>query len=92
MIDANDILIVKTLTEKESYYLSYGKRGIFDKNIANLLGIHTTRYRNILAKQFNADKSNREVYFDRKEDAEAAIEWIKSALLMNELKGDKHDI
>jgi hypothetical protein len=64
--------------------------GASDFFIADICKLHIKKYQDILLTKFNAifytpPNGSTQIYFKEKEDAEKAIEWIESIIVMNKL-------
>jgi len=59
-----------------------------DYQLAKLLGIPRQHYQDYLIENYNAFVINDEAYFESKEHAQNAIEWIISSCIINKLIGD----
>jgi len=55
-------------------------------SISVLLILKHTKYKHVMIHQFNGHDGNPDrIYFTSKEDAEKALEWVHSIIVMNEL-------
>lgn len=85
---------MKTKIEFEVEYNSHGyfitRASSSDQYIASLCNISENEYKNIMVNEYNAipiSLDNPYVYFEKSEDAEKSIEWVKSIIVMNRLRG-----
>jgi hypothetical protein len=54
--------------------------------LASMLGMKHTKYKHVMIHQFGGHDGNPDrIYFDKIENAENALEWIHSILLMRKL-------
>lgn len=73
-------------THFDTYIIRDGLETLYINTIAKKAQITSVLCKKFLIDSFNAHCVNNNIYFNNKQDAELAIEWIESILLANEMK------
>jgi uncharacterized protein YktB (UPF0637 family) len=89
-MEDGDFHIIKQ-SKKYFYIFSAMYNVMYTGEFARLVRMEKDEYINLMKDKFNAcvEGTNKELYYKSSEDAEKAIEWIESMILMKKLLGKK---
>lgn len=83
----NDKFFIKDVISKDLFYIVSDSNLIHDCNLAEIVKISVGQYRDILIKNYNAYIAKGEIFFNKEQDAEKAVEWLNSLFILNKLRG-----
>lgn len=58
-----------------------------DKKISKVLGLDKEKYQEMMIETFNGKKKYVNVYFNQYKEAQLAMEWVNSMILIRKLRG-----
>jgi hypothetical protein len=74
------------VTEKGLFYISLFNRGFSDLFISAVLRMELSKYQDYLTINFHAINKKNLTFFESKDNAKQALEWVESMYIMTKLK------